>query len=104
MASISQQPWVDNRIPYGQELQDGYIRLIRLLPSEDASEIISCILFEVSLTDAPRWEALSYMWGDASSKETVLINGIKTSIRKNLWDGLSHLVTKVRSHNCFCLL
>jgi len=91
MVSRSKQQSNNGRLLYGSELKEGYIRLIRLLPSRNAHGVIRCSLFEVSLTDSPEWEALSYTWGDAHSQRTILINGIKTPIRKNLCDSLSHL-------------
>lgn len=41
------------------------IRLLKLLPGEQ-SEAIRCQLTAVSLSDNPEYEALSYVWGDAS--------------------------------------
>lgn len=40
------------------------IRLLRLLPATDASTPLQGELKQVDLSDAPRYEALSYVWGD----------------------------------------
>lgn len=91
MGSIPQQNLKSNSQLYGPNLKEGYIRLVRLLPSKISDGPIRCNLFEVSFDDFPRWEALSYMWGEANCEKTITINGIETPIRKTLWDCLSHL-------------
>ncbi|KAI1042168.1 hypothetical protein LB505_002980 [Fusarium chuoi] len=46
-----------------------HIRLVHLRPGIDAA--VCCELITVSINDAPKYEALSYTWGDASSAETI---------------------------------
>jgi hypothetical protein len=50
---------------YSQLHGENSIRLLRLLPGEHSDEI-HCQLMAVSLSDNPEYEALSYVWGDAS--------------------------------------
>ncbi|KAI1029480.1 hypothetical protein LB504_010763 [Fusarium proliferatum] len=46
-----------------------HIRLVHLRPGTDAA--VCCELITVSINDAPKYEALSYTWGDASSAERI---------------------------------
>ncbi|PYH35125.1 HET domain protein [Aspergillus neoniger CBS 115656] len=50
------------------------IRLLTILPSTKAESIIRCSLFSVSLDNSPEFEAISYVWGDASKKTDIIIN------------------------------
>lgn len=90
MALASQHHTGDNLL-YGDTLQGGFVRLIRLLPAEAELGQIRCSLFEVSFSEAPKYEALSYMWGEPGIEQTILINNIEIQVRQNLWDAFSHL-------------
>ncbi|VUC25581.1 unnamed protein product [Clonostachys rosea] len=57
------------------------IRLIEILSAEDP---IVCKISVVSLLEKPRYSALSYVWGDAAIKETIIVNGITIPITVNL--------------------
>ncbi|KAI0097878.1 heterokaryon incompatibility protein-domain-containing protein [Nemania sp. FL0031] len=59
------------------------IRLIDLSPGEAHSEIV-CELRRVSLDGAPRYNALSYTWGDPSRTAPITVNGILIRITINL--------------------
>ncbi|OJI91285.1 hypothetical protein ASPTUDRAFT_299348 [Aspergillus tubingensis CBS 134.48] len=50
------------------------IRLLTILPSTKAESIIRCSLESVSLDNSPEFEAISYVWGDASKKTDIIIN------------------------------
>jgi hypothetical protein len=39
----------------------------------------------------PKFEALSYAWGEPGDEGTIIVNGMTLSIRKNLYDALHHL-------------
>ncbi|KAH8890584.1 HET-domain-containing protein [Thozetella sp. PMI_491] len=71
------------------------IRLLRVLPGTSADEI-QCELETVSLVeDYPPFEALSYVWGDAEDKPTVLMDGEIAHVTRNLEKALRRL----RHHN-----
>lgn len=57
------------------------IRLIEVLSIE---EPIVCQLSVVSLLEKPRYSALSYVWGDAANKETIVVKGIIVQVTVNL--------------------
>ncbi|KAJ4290921.1 hypothetical protein N0V90_010117 [Kalmusia sp. IMI 367209] len=44
-------------------IQDGHIRIMEVLPGRGNDPLI-CLIYEVSLDEHPRYEALSYVWGD----------------------------------------
>ena len=71
------------------------IRLLRLYPSETASDL-RCDLYEVNLEDLPpngEWcyEALSYAWGDPTPCKNITCSGITVSVSYNLHQALQHL-------------
>ncbi|KAH8658305.1 heterokaryon incompatibility protein-domain-containing protein [Xylariales sp. PMI_506] len=66
------------------------IRRLALLPKSAGSAIV-CSCETVSLLDDPDYEALSYVWGDASSQDTITFGGSTVSVTANLAAALSHL-------------
>ncbi|KAK7975769.1 CHAT domain-containing protein [Apiospora arundinis] len=64
------------------------VRLLKLLPG-NFDEAIHCELEARSLDHKPRYEALSYVWGDASVKRPVYVNG-------RLFQATSSLETTLR--------
>ena len=68
------------------------IRLLRLHPEdEDHKSPIHTSLIKVSLSDDPFYHALSYCWGDASSRDLVVVDGKPVSVTANLATGLREL-------------
>jgi hypothetical protein len=69
------------------------IRLLELYPSTNDCDAIQCRLFRVTL-EAGRvhpYEALSYVWGDATMRADVYCNGQLISVTPNLYDALNRL-------------
>jgi hypothetical protein len=74
-------------------LRTGHIRLLTLHPGTQGSRI-ECRLQPIGLSANPVYDALSYVWGDAStstSDTTITVNGQEMAIRRNLWHALQHL-------------
>ncbi|KAI8710893.1 Heterokaryon incompatibility protein 6, OR allele [Fusarium sp. LHS14.1] len=68
------------------------IRLLGILPVPPNDRVYaSCRLSTVSLIDQPNFKALSYVWGDASVKETILLNNKEVQVGKNLAEALKRL-------------
>ncbi|KAF2805780.1 HET-domain-containing protein, partial [Mytilinidion resinicola] len=83
-------PYRYTSIPQGNDT----IRLLRLLPSKDATAAIKCQLFNYSLAPdikSHRYEALSYVWGDENTTIPVFIDGYVLSVKANLHAALVHL-------------
>jgi Heterokaryon incompatibility protein (HET) len=67
------------------------IRRLVLHPGRD-HDLIRCSTEIVALTDAPEYEALSYVWGGISTPgSNIALNGIHLHITKNLAVALFHL-------------
>ncbi|KAI1505782.1 HET-domain-containing protein [Biscogniauxia marginata] len=66
------------------------IRIINLLPNQFNAPI-ECELEHVSLEAASNYEAVSYVWGDASITETITLDGRSYPITVNLYTGLQYL-------------
>lgn len=52
---------------------------------------VCCKLINVASSWRTRYEALSYTWGDESIRETIIVNGLRTSVTKNLHSALVNL-------------
>lgn len=66
------------------------IRIIELHPGYPI-DLISCHLKSVHLCDEPRYEALSYCWGDPTATKMIVCNGKNLSVIKNLHEALHQL-------------
>lgn len=66
-------------------------RLLRLLPG-NRNDTLECRLFEASLDEEEgKYEALSYVWGDDSSRVSIRVNDAPFEISKNLRGALLDL-------------
>ncbi|KAK2608620.1 hypothetical protein QQS21_002849 [Conoideocrella luteorostrata] len=68
----------------------GSIRLLKIEPELGTDELLVCQLERVSLGDLPEFDAVSYRWGDESIQKTIIVNGVRLPITKNLWDGMDY--------------
>ncbi|KAJ8122378.1 hypothetical protein O1611_g9857 [Lasiodiplodia mahajangana] len=66
------------------------IRLIEILPSDADDEQVSCRLEAVELSQDTRYAALSYVWGDTNTTETIIVNGVELPVTINLASALRH--------------
>ncbi|KEY70192.1 hypothetical protein S7711_03412 [Stachybotrys chartarum IBT 7711] len=71
------------------------IRLLEVLEPQSYNgshaPLISCSLQNVSLENDPEFVALSYVWGDASVTETILVNSQERAVTTNLANALRHV-------------
>ena len=67
------------------------IRLLRLGPASSHDEPIKCQFRVASLDDSPHYEAISYVWGDAISEQTVEVDGMTFTVTANLDSLLRHM-------------
>jgi hypothetical protein len=67
------------------------IRLLHLGTSTNTTDPLTGQLTHVSLTEKPFYNALSYMWGDPSLKDSILINGRPLAITYNQGQALRHI-------------
>ncbi|KAK4442311.1 HET-domain-containing protein [Podospora aff. communis PSN243] len=66
------------------------IRVLDLLPGETNAPL-HCKLQHASLSDKPQFEALSYVWGDATIRSTITVDGHNVGITVNLEETLRAL-------------
>jgi hypothetical protein len=57
------------------ETSSHVIRLLELLPEHDFQRPVRCKLHHVTLPDDPKYEAISYCWGNAKIKLPVYVDG-----------------------------
>ncbi|KLU92041.1 hypothetical protein MAPG_10988 [Magnaporthiopsis poae ATCC 64411] len=70
------------------------IRLLTLMPAQDAWAPLECTLGEAQFPTSPAYEALSYVWGSSSSADTgksIQLNGAMFSVGENLEAALRQL-------------
>jgi hypothetical protein len=73
-----------------------FIRLLEVYPGR-VSDNIDCTLHQTELENAPKYEAISYAWGDPTNKVNVLCDGKIITVTQNLRDALLRLKLKDRS-------
>lgn len=71
------------------------IRLVELEPAEDFNSPVFCKLVAATFGQKPKYEALSYTWGDQTVKRNIFLDGKEFEVGLNLWDALSHLRNRV---------
>ena len=63
-------------------------RLTAFEPAEDENDTPRCKLIHVTFGETPKYEALSYTWGDKKIKEMIFVDGKEFLVGRNLWDAL----------------
>lgn len=71
-------------------LSESAFRLVTLAPGKFL-ENIQCRLSTHERQDHPAYEALSYVWGDPSSRREINLDGNRISVTENLESALRHL-------------
>ena len=71
-----------------------HIRLLKLLPSSSFDDEVQTNLSVFPLEALPKYEALSYVWGDTTVKIPIRCNDVSVSITENLLSALKHLRLK----------
>jgi hypothetical protein len=64
------------------------IRLVSILSAEHDDQPIQCRLVTVSLDCLPRFEAVSYAWGDMQDTKFILLNKLPWKVSSNLVEAL----------------
>ena len=70
---------------------DKAFRLMRLLPAADFDADIACEVFDSTLTDHPDYEAVSYVWGDPTTKVNIWLHEKVLWVTENLKLALRYL-------------
>ncbi|KAI1303970.1 heterokaryon incompatibility protein-domain-containing protein [Xylaria venustula] len=75
---------------YHYKLLPMSIRIAELLPGTPGDPI-SCLLHEVEWSNLPKYEALSYAWGDPHDSSTIVVHDKNLEVTKSLQVALTHL-------------
>ena len=67
------------------------IRLLTLERATGPDVSVRCSLQHVTFAQKPKYEALSYTWGDETAKKRISINGKEFEVGRNLCDALKHI-------------
>ena len=93
------KPGTASRITYSRlDPNRREIRLLRIHPGHH-DETVRCDLSIVSLDDRPEFEALSYVWGDASDTQIVYVDNVPFPATTNLESALRHIREHSREAN-----
>ncbi|KAK1637908.1 heterokaryon incompatibility protein-domain-containing protein [Colletotrichum phormii] len=71
-----------------------HIRLLTILPGRQTEEVrctCSTISSTISLDSRPRYNALSYAWGNPDEKAQVIVNGVQVTVNRSLAEALSRI-------------
>jgi hypothetical protein len=74
-----------------QPLGTTSIRLLSIKPGFPTETLECAFVTVANLVESPPYDALSYVWGQEQSAETVICNGVSKTITKQLSDALKHL-------------
>ena len=70
------------------------IRVLDLYPASYSVDLVSCSLRAVRLSDEPKYEAISYCWGDPTFNKKIICNGRELSITTSLNEALLRFRTR----------
>jgi hypothetical protein len=80
----------DRRLYQPLDRNSRQIRLIEILPTQP-DETIECKLHTVTLNPDTYYVCISYVWGDPSITEEIIVNGVRKQVTVNLATALRHL-------------
>ncbi|KAG6046446.1 hypothetical protein E4U17_007894 [Claviceps sp. LM77 group G4] len=66
------------------------IRVVTIETDLDSHGRIVCHLHTTTFAQRPRYETLSYRWGDASLTKVIVVDGVEMCVTTNLWDALEY--------------
>jgi hypothetical protein len=75
----------------GLDLAEQEIRLVILQPYDETDERIKCTTVNAKISDKPKFQALSYAWGDSQYADLILLNGQEFRVGLSLWWALIYL-------------
>lgn len=70
-----------------KSLDHGEIRLLELQPG-NGEDTIRATLHQHRLDAAPRYETISYVWGDPTVRESIICDGVLVETTQNLYQAL----------------
>ena len=92
-ASASHPPPVYPSLYEQLPVNQSQTRVLLLHPHSSDSALVSCSLEIMTLDDEPCevYTALSYIWGDPSVTENIIVNGLSLAVTSNLASALRQI-------------
>ncbi|KAK9439955.1 HET domain protein [Metarhizium brunneum] len=72
------------------------IRLVTIDPELTPDGLLSCQLQTTTFARRPRYETLSYRWGDESCRRSIVVDGAELYVTANLFEALQYFRTHAR--------
>jgi hypothetical protein len=69
----------------------GELRLLSIRKPENQTALVKCDTQTFELSHAPRFDALSYVWGDPSVAKEIQFCGLSRLVTENLFEALTRL-------------
>jgi Heterokaryon incompatibility protein (HET) len=94
MAKVMAKTWRAQPYEYERLLMASnrpMIRLIKILAAAQGMTCLELTMSDVSLTDCPKYDALSYCWGGQKPTVEILCNGARLLITENAYSALCFL-------------
>ncbi|KAI0158236.1 heterokaryon incompatibility protein-domain-containing protein [Xylariaceae sp. FL1272] len=66
-------------------------RVVEIQAAGNKDYELVCELHQAAFGDRPKYETLSYTWGDTTGDKSITLNGCKFKVGGNLWDALHYL-------------
>ncbi|KAG5957075.1 hypothetical protein E4U58_006290 [Claviceps cyperi] len=85
-STAAAEPYASRPLP---KTTDG-IRVVTIETDLDSHGRIVCHLHATTFAQRPRYETLSYRWGDESLTKTIVVDCHEMSVTTNLWDALQY--------------
>ncbi|KAF9881453.1 hypothetical protein CkaCkLH20_00599 [Colletotrichum karsti] len=76
-------------------------RFVAIEPADDEDSPVVCRLVHLPFGQRPKFEALSYTWGDDNPNNAITVDGCKFEVRSNLLDALRFLRRQVSQDALF---
>ncbi|KAG5948856.1 hypothetical protein E4U60_000638 [Claviceps pazoutovae] len=85
-AAAAAEPYASHPL---HKTTDG-IRVVTIEADLDSHGRIVCHLLTTTFAQRPRYETLSYRWGDESLTKTIVVDDVEMCVTTNLWDALQY--------------
>src|SRR6266511_5970659 len=91
-------PFAYSRVPIEKDGNEA--RLVHLLPAAEYTAELRCALITSYLDHSPKYEALSFTWGDEGRKEPLPVNGKELLITSNWMSRFGICATRGMQERC----
>jgi Heterokaryon incompatibility protein (HET) len=68
-----------------------FVKIEKIEPTENEEDPTVCTLVHMAFGERPKFETLSYLWGDERTEESIILDGVEFPASKSLRNALGHL-------------